>query len=193
MAHLSRNDLMSLEEYSNKRIDIRSNVMALKKKRIIPIGPSIMMHFENLEIMQYQVQEMLRVEKVFDADGIQEELDAYNPLIPDGSNWKATQMIEFSDPEVRAVELKKLIGIDGNTYVQVAEHAKVYAISDEDMERENEEKTSSVHFMRFELTAEMVADAKNSAAIKVGSDHSYYTFEHEMDEEQRTSLVADLD
>lgn len=192
MAHLSRSDLMSLEEYSNKRNDIRSHIMAVKKSRIIPVGPSMMMHFESLEIMQYQVQEMLRVEKIFDADGIQEEIDAYNPLIPDGSNWKATQMIEFSDPEERAVELKKLIGIDRKTYVRVGDHAKVYAISDEDLERENEEKTSSVHFMRFELTPEMVVAAKSGSGINVGSDHGHYSYEHELTEAQKTSLVGDL-
>ena len=166
--------------------------MAYKKIRRVQVGPHIMMHFENRQIMQYQIQEMLRIEKIFEAAGIQDELDAYNPLIPDGSNWKATQMIEFEDPQVRARELARLVGVDAKTWVQVGEHEKVYAISDEDMERETEEKTSSVHFMRFELTTAMCDDAQSSAIIRVGIDHENYTHEVILEAAARESLVEDI-
>ena len=192
MSRLTREDLMSLEEYSEKRPEFRQQVMALKKIRVIPVGPDVTMHFENRALVQYQIQEMLRVEKIFDAAGIEEELGAYNPMIPDGQNWKATQMIEFADPEQRKVELARLIGIDRKTWVQVGEHDKVYAISDEDLERENEEKTSSVHFMRFELSDEMVADAKSGAVIRVGIDHENYHHSLALPEASRESFVEDL-
>lgn len=192
MAQLAREDLMSLEDYAQRRDDMRQQVMQAKKARRIAIGPHVMLHFENRLIMQYQIQEMLRAEKIFEADGIQEELDAYNPLIPDGSNWKATMMIEFPDPEVRAVELSKLIGIDEKTWVQVGDMEKVYAISNEDLERSTEEKTSSVHFMRFELTPEMVAAVKSGAVIHVGVDHENYQHQVELSTASRESLLADL-
>jgi len=192
MSKLTHEDLLSLEEYSKRRDEFRKQAMAYKRIRRVQVGPDVMMHFENRQIMQYQIQEMLRIEKIFEADGIQEELDAYNPLIPDGSNWKATQMIEFEDPEVRARELARLVGIDAKTWVQVGEHEKVYAISDEDMERETEEKTSSVHFMRFELTSEMCADARSGSVVKVGTDHENYRYEVELESSARESLVEDL-
>ncbi len=192
MNPLTRSDLMSLEAYSEQRDEFRNKVIQHKKNRTIPLGPSMMMYFEDRLTMQYQVQEMLRIEKIFDAAGIQEELDAYNPLIPDGGNWKATQMIEFADPEVRAVELTKLVGIEKQTWVQVGDSDKVFAIADEDLERENDEKTSSVHFMRFELTPEMVAAAKSGAPIKLGVSHPNYSHEVVLTEPQRESLVADL-
>lgn len=192
MTQLARQDLMSLEDYAQQRDDIRRQVMEAKKARRILVGPHVMMHFENRFIMQYQIQEMLRAEKIFEADGIQEELDAYNPLIPDGNNWKATMMIEFPDPAERAVQLSKLIGIEDKTWMQVAGHDKVFSIANEDLERSTEEKTSSVHFMRFELTAEMVAATKSGAAISVGIEHENYNHSIELDEDSRQSLVADL-
>ncbi|RUM94712.1 MAG: DUF3501 domain-containing protein [Thiothrix sp.] len=192
MSKLTHEDLLSLEEYSKQRDEFRRQAMAYKKIRRVQVGPHVMMHFENRQIMQYQIQEMLRIEKIFEAAGIQDELDAYNPLIPDGSNWKATQMIEFEDPEVRARELARLVGIDAKTWVQVGEHEKVYAISDEDMERETEEKTSSVHFMRFELTSEMRIDARSGVVIRVGIGHDNYRYEVELESAARDSLVEDL-
>ncbi len=193
MTQLTRSDLLTLEAYSEQRDEFRNRVIRHKKNRTIPVGPSMMMYFEDRLTMQYQVQEMLRIEKIFDAAGIQEELDAYNPLIPDGSNWKATQMIEFADPEVRAVELARLVGIEKQTWVQVDDLEKVYAIADEDLERENDEKTSSVHFMRFELTPEMVAAAKAGAPIRLGVSHPNYSHEVTLNEAQRESLVGDLE
>ncbi|HID81857.1 MAG TPA: DUF3501 family protein [Chromatiales bacterium] len=193
MTQLAREDLMSLEEYAQRRDEMRKQVMEEKKARRILVGPHVMLHFENRLIMHYQIQEMLRAEKIFEADGIQEELDAYNPLIPDGSNWKATMMIEFPDPEIRAVELTKLIGIEEKTWVQVDGFEKVYAICNEDLiERTTEEKTSSVHFMRFELTDEMVSAAKSGAAIRVGIDHENYQHQVEINGASRESLLADL-
>jgi hypothetical protein len=192
MSKLTRDDLISLEAYAQQRNDFRKQAMMLKKLRRVQVGPHVMMHFENRLIMQYQIQEMLRIEKIFEAAGIQDELDAYNPLIPDGNNWKATQMIEFEDPQVRAKELARFVGIDAKTWIQVGEHEKVYAISDEDMKRETEEKTSSVHFMRFELDAAMCDDARSSAVIRVGISHENYTHKVELKPETRASLVEDL-
>ncbi len=192
MSKLSKNDLMSLEAYSEVRLEFRRRVMEHKKARRIPIGPSVMLHFEDRLIMQYQIQEMLRVEKIFEPEGIQEELDTYNALIPDGANFKATMMIEYSDPVLRAVELTKLIGIDARTYVKVGEGERVYAISDEDLERDNGVKTSSVHFMRFELSDGMVEKAVAGAAIEIGVDHENYSHSLMVNKESRKSLVGDL-
>lgn len=192
MTQLTREDLMSLETYSEKRPEFRQQIIEHKKNRKVDVGPSICMHFEDRLVMQYQIQEMLRVERIFEAAAIQEELDTYNPLIPDGSNFKATQMIEFADPEIRKVELGKLVGVDRKTYVQVEGHDPVFAISDEDLERETEEKTSSVHFMRFELSAGMIDAAKSGSVITVGVDHENYKYSTVLNEGQQTSLVADL-
>jgi hypothetical protein len=191
--HLTRSDLLSLEAYSEQRDAFRQKAMAEKKQRVIPVGPNVTMHFENQFLVQYQIQEMLRIEKIFDAAGIEEELEAYNPLIPDGRNWKATQMIEFSDPEERKVALAKLIGIDRKTYVQVGEHEKVYAISNEDLDRETEDKTSSVHFMRFELNDAMVADAKQGAKLVVGIDHENYLYTQLLEGDSKINLLSDLE
>ncbi len=172
---LTRADLYSLEEYAEKRTDMRKQIMKHKKDRNLPIGPNVTMYFEDRLTIQYQIQEMLRAEKIFDADGIQEELDAYNPLIPDGTNWKGTMMIEYIDADERMQALTQLIGIDRKTWVQVDGFEKVYAISNEDLERETEEKTSAVHFMRFELTPDMINAVKNDALINIGIDHQNYT------------------
>ncbi len=194
MEKLTRQDLHSLEDYSAMRDEFRAQVIQHKKNRVLQVGPNVTMHFEDRLVMHYQIQEMLRAEKIFESDGIQEELDAYNPMIPDGSNWKVTFMIEFPDPEERAVRLKELLGIEDTTYVQVSGHEKVHPISDEDLPRETAVKTSSVHFMRFELTSEMVSALKAGAALSVGIDNSKYQYAIEaLPDSMRDSLVADLD
>ena len=193
MAELTRESLMSLEEYHAARPAFRKEVMAHKKNRQVPIGPNATLYFEDEKTMRYQVQEMLRIEKIFDPEGIQEELDAYNPLIPDGSNWKATFMLEFPDPEERRQRLADLIGIEKKTWVQVGDMDKVYPVANEDLERETEDKTSSVHFMRFELTPDMVEAAKQGAPVKMGIDHDNYRHEVSVPENVRASLVEDLD
>ncbi|MCP5143114.1 MAG: DUF3501 family protein [Gammaproteobacteria bacterium] len=192
MQQLTRDDLYSLEKYSEIRKDFRAQVMAHKKPRRISIGKHANLYFEDRLTMQYQVQEMLRIERIFEAAGIQEELDAYNPLIPDGSNWKATFMVEYDDPAVRKVELAKLIGIENAVYVQIDGFDRVAPIANEDLERTTEEKTSSVHFMRFELSPEMVASVKGGAAVKMGIDHPAYQGEVELSPESRAALAADL-
>ena len=194
MEKLTRQDLHSLEDYSAMRDEFRAQVIQHKKNRVLQVGPNVTMHFEDRLVMHYQIQEMLRAEKIFESDGIQEELDAYNPMIPDGSNWKVTFMIEFPDPEERAVRLKELLGIEDTTYVQVSGYEKVHPISDEDLPRETAEKTSSVHFMRFELTSEMVSALKDGAALSAGIDHPKYQHAIEaLPVSMRDSLVADLD
>jgi hypothetical protein len=193
MARLTREDLYSLEKYAEVRNDFRARVMEEKKKRRVAIGDHAALYFENSLTMQYQVQEMLRIERIFEAAGIQEELDVYNPLIPDGSNWKATFMVEYSDVEERKAALAKLIGIEGKTYVQVEGCDRVYAIANEDLERATPDKTSSVHFMRFELTPEMCQALKGGAAIRCGIDHPEYSQEVEVSAEVRDSLSEDIE
>ena len=171
---LTRKDLMSLEQYSTARKDFRAKVIEHKRNRSVALGPNATWSFEDQLTMQYQVQEMLRVERIFEADAIQEELDAYNPLIPDGHNWKATFLLEFPDADERRVRLSQLKGVEDRCWVQVAGCDRVYAIADEDLERENDDKTSSVHFLRFELSPQMCAQAKAGAAIGAGIDHDNY-------------------
>ena len=193
MNRLARSDLMSLEQYSTGRKEFRERVLSHKKSRIVAIGSNATWCFEDRLTIQYQVQEMLRVERIFEAAGIQEELESYNPLIPDGSNWKATFLIEFPDPEERRVKLAGMKGIEDKCWVQVQECDAVHAIADEDLERENDEKTSAVHFLRFELSPDMIHRAKTGAAINLGIDHPNYTFEvRPLPEDVRKSLVADL-
>lgn len=190
---LNRSDLMSLEQYSTARKEFRSRVLEHKRTRIVTIGPNASWCFEDRLTIQYQVQEMLRVERIFEADGIQDELDAYNPLIPDGTNWKATFLIEYPDVAERKAALAKLKGIEDRCWVQVDDLERIYAIADEDLERENEEKTSAVHFLRFELSAAMVAAAKSGAAISVGIDHDNYRHEiRPLPQAIRDSLARDL-
>lgn len=190
---LNRDDLYSLEKYAELRPTMRSEVMAHKKSRNLSIGENVTFYFEDRKTILYQVQEMLRAEKIFDAEGIQEELDTYNSLIPSGTNWKGTMMIEYIDVEERIVALAQLIGIDRKTWVQVEGFGKVFAISNEDLERETEEKTSAVHFMRFELEPDMIAAAKDGKAISVGIDHENYTFAADpVPENYRAALVNDL-
>lgn len=172
---LTRDDLYSLEQYSIMRDEFRLKIIKHKENRRIELGNHLLLLFEDKLIMQYQVQEMLKAEKIFDADGIEEELGAYNPLIPDGSNWKATMMIQYTDIEQRQHMLSQLIGIELLVWLQVDGFEKVFAIANEDLiERDNEDKTSAVHFLRFELTADMVVAAKNSAALSAGVDHENY-------------------
>jgi hypothetical protein len=174
MAAISRDSLLSLEAYAKSRKDFRAKVIAHKKNRTLSLGGHVTLIFEDELTIRYQIQEMLRIEKTFEEEGIQDELDAYNPLVPDGANLKATMMIEYDDPVVRKRELAKLIGIEDKVYVQVDGFDKVYAIADEDLERENEEKTSSVHFLRFEFTPPMIGGLKKGAALAVGIDHPNY-------------------
>ena len=193
MQKFAVSDLMSLERYSRERPDFRTRVMAHKRNRQVNVGPNTMWLFEDRLTVQYQVQEMLRTERIFEAEGIAEELAAYNPLIPDGSNWKVTFLIEYTDPEVRRVQLEKLRGVEDRCWVQVAGFERVFAIADEDMERENEVKTSAVHFLRFELSDAMAAKLKGGAALSVGIDHPDY--QHQISpapDNVRAALVADL-
>jgi len=193
MSKLKRENLMSLEEYDQARPEFRSRVMAHKKDRLVRLNEHAALYFEDQLTMQYQIQEMLRIEKIFDAEGIQEELDTYNPLIPDGSNWKATFMLEYPDVEERKQMLTRLIGIEHKVWVRVGDLEKVYPIVNEDLERTTEEKTSSVHFMRFELTDEMVEAAKQGAPISMGVDHAEFTVEvSPLAAETAASLVNDL-
>ena len=194
MQKLTLSDLMSLERYSRERPDFRTRVIAHKRNRQLNVGPNTMWLFEDRLTVQYQVQEMLRTERIFEAEGIAEELAAYNPLIPEGSNWKVTFLIEYTDPEVRRVQLEKLRGVEDRCWVQVSGFERVFAIADEDMERENEVKTSAVHFLRFELSEAMSAKLKGGAALSVGIDHPEY--QHQISpapDNVRASLIADLD
>ncbi|MDV3239498.1 MAG: DUF3501 family protein [Gammaproteobacteria bacterium] len=190
---LTREDLYSLEKYAEVRKDFRARVLAHKQHRQVAIGPLATLYFEDRLTMQYQIQEMLRVERIFEAAGIQEELDAYNPLIPDGSNWKATFMIEVPDEAERRRVLARLVGIEDRVWVRVGDAERVYAIADEDMERETAEKTSSVHFLRFELAPDMVTAARQGAPVAMGIDHPEYRHEvAAVPEPVRASLIADL-
>ena len=194
MVLLSRADLWSLEEYAEERPAFRSRVMEHKKTRQLPLRDHARLYFEDLLTIKYQVQEMLRIEKIFEAEGITEELDTYNPLIPDGHNWKATFMLEYDDPAEREVRLSQMIGIENKVWLRVEGCDKIYAIADEDLERTTEEKTSSVHFMRYELDSSMIAAVKRGAAISAGVEHPGYPVEaFDIDSAIRDSLVNDLE
>lgn len=174
MNAISRSSLLTLEAYARQRLEIRSRVLAHKKRRTLHLGAHLTLIFEDETTMRYQIQEMLRIEKTFEESGIQDELDAYNPLIPDGSNLKATMMIEYEDPEERARELARLIGIEQRIYLQVDGGERVYAIADEDMPRANDDKTSAVHFLRFEFPPSAVAAFKGGRSVAIGVDHPEY-------------------
>lgn len=194
MPPLTASDLLSLETYAKARPQIRAKVMEHKKNRTVHLGDHVTLIFEDSLTISYQIQEMLRVERIFEQQGIQDELDAYNPLIPDGSNWKATMMVEYPDVEERRIMLARLKGIEKTVWVRVAGFDKVYPIADEDLERETEDKTSSVHFLRFELTPAMIAAAKQGAAIGAGVEHPQYASTVEaLPDAIRASLAADLD
>ena len=189
---LERQDLLTLEEYAEKRSSIRQETIQVKKLREVHLGEHIRMIFENKQTVQYQVQEMLRIEKIFESSDIQDELDVYNALVPNGSNLKATMMIEYSDVAERIVALTELIGVEKSIYFQVGNHEKAFPICNEDLERETDIKTSAVHFMRFEFTQEMINDFIAGSAIKVGSTHPNYDYEMTLDKESQKVLSGDF-
>ncbi len=194
MNRLTRDDLYTLEKYAEVRKDFRTQVMAHKKNRRVPLGSNAALYFEDRMTMQYQVQEMLRIERIFEVVGIEEELNAYNPLIPDGNNLKATFMIEVADENERRKVLSTLLGVENQVWLRIDGFDPVFAIADEDLERETEEKTSSVHFMRFEFNQEMVAAARQGAAIGAGISHQHYTQQLEpLPENIRAALSADFE
>jgi Protein of unknown function (DUF3501) len=190
---ISRESLMSLETYAKTRVEFRKQVMEHKKNRSVFLGNHVTLLFEDEITLRYQVQEMLRIEKIFEEEGIQSELDAYNPLCPDGSNFKATMLIEYGNVAERKAALAKLIGIEDRLFIQVEGQARVYAIADEDLERETAEKTSAVHFVRFELTPEMKSALKSGAQMMVGCDHPNYPVHlEELPQETLSALLKDL-
>ncbi len=193
MRKLTRDDLYSLERYSELRDDFRAEVLAHKRNRRIELGTNAALYFEDRLTMQYQVQEMLRIERIFEADSIDDELEIYNPLIPDGSNWKATFMVEYPDVEERQAMLRQLVGIENRVYIRVGSCDPVYAIADEDLDRSDDAKTSAVHFMRFELPRAQVAALKADAVLAAGIDHENYRVEvSPVAENTRAALLADL-
>lgn len=193
MPEITIDSLLSLERYSKERNEWRQKVIDHKKNRTVHVGDHVTLIFEDEFTIRYQIQEMLRIEKTFEEAGILEELEAYNPLVPTGSNFKATMMIEYADPEVRNQELRKLIRIEDKVWVRVDGFEKVFAIADEDLERSNAEKTSAVHFLRFELASDMIAGLKSGAALGVGVDHENYHFSlEEVSPQTQAALVSDL-
>ena len=190
---ITRESLMGLETYAKTRVEFRKQVMEHKKNRSVYLGNHVTLLFEDEMTLRYQVQEMLRIEKIFEEEGIQSELDAYNPLCPEGSNFKATMLIEYGNVAERKVALAKLIGIEDRLFIQVEGQARVYAIADEDLERETAEKTSAVHFVRFELTPEMKSALKSGAQMMVGCDHPNYPVHvEELPQETLSALLKDL-
>lgn len=193
MEKLTVDDLMTLEDYARERAQFRHRVLAHKKHRFIALGEHARLLFENRQTIQYQIQEMLRIERIFEPQGIADELGAYNPLIPDGSNLKATLMLEYADPQLRKVELARLIGVEHKVWLQIGEDEKVFPVCDEDLERDNEEKTSSVHFLRFELTPTMITALKKGEALRAGVDHPAMTLSQNVADAVRDALSEDLD
>ena len=189
---ITPDSLMSLEAYTKWRKAHKAEVMAHRQLRSVHLGEHINLQFESETTIRYQIQEMLRVEKIFEEEGIEQEIEAYAPLVPDGSNWKATMMIEYTDINERRRELARLIGVEDRLFVEVEGHARVYAIADEDMDRENDEKTSAVHFVRFELTPAMCASVKAGAGVKLGCDHTHYLAHTQVAPETLASLAGDL-
>ncbi|CAI8412204.1 MAG: Uncharacterised protein [Halieaceae bacterium] len=193
MPHLTRSDLWSLEQYSEQRESFRAEVLAHKKNRRLSLGENARIYFEDTVTIRYQIQEMLRIEKIFEVAGIEEELAAYNPLIPDGTNWKATFMIEFGDPAERAQRLREMRGIENCINIEIEGQGVVQVIADEDLERETEEKTSAVHFMRFELSNEQIAALKDGAKLFASVEHAAYPIARfEVAQTTRDALVRDL-
>ena len=190
MEKLTVEQLFSLEQYARRRNEFRAQVLEHKRRRRLAIGPNMTWCFEDRLTIQYQIQEMLRAEKVFEPAGISEELESYNPLIPDGSNWKATLLLEFPDSEVRREQLVALRGVEARCWVQVAGFQKIFAIADEDLPRENDEKTSAVHFLRFELNAPMRAALKSGAALGAGVDHDHYRHAVEPPDQRHPRIAA---
>jgi hypothetical protein len=193
MKRLTRNDLYGLEEYADIRAEFRARVIEHKRHRQVAVGPNATLYFEDRLTMQYQIQEMLRVERIFETEGIEAELDAYNPLIPDGRNLKATLMLEYADVQERRRRLAELRGVEEQVYVQVEGFGKVYSVANEDLGRTNQEKTSAVHFLRFELTAQARSALRGGSALAVGIDHREYTHRVEaVPEAVRAALATDL-
>jgi hypothetical protein len=193
MDKLTADDLLSLEQYHTERSRLRAEVLAHKRHRQAPLGPHLTLYFEDRLTMRYQIQEMLRAERIFESEAIAAELAAYNPLIPDGTNLKATLMLEYPDVEQRRVALEGLKGVENAVYLEVATFGRVFAYADEDLERSDDTKTSAVHFLRFELDAPMCAALKHGAPLKLGVDHDLYRHELDGSAELRKSLAADLD
>jgi hypothetical protein len=189
---IARESLLSLEAYARQRPQFRARVMEHKKRRTVHVGSHVTLQFEDELLIRYQIQEMLRIERIFEEEGIQGELDAYNPLVPDGGNWKATMFIEYPDVDERRRMLARLKGIEARTWVQAEGAERVYAIADEDLERENEEKTAAVHFVRFELSPAMRERLRRGARLAIGIDHPEYRAQVEVSPEKRASLLADL-
>ena len=193
MELLNREDLYSLEQYAEARADFRNRVIEHKKNRRVDVGPNFTLYFEDRLTIQYQVQEMLRIERIFEADAIEEELEAYNPLIPNGSNLKCTAMIEFGDVALRKQRLAEMVGMEHEVWAQVEGHDKVFAISNEDLERSTDEKTSAVHFMRFEFSTGMISALRGGAALSFGCDHAAYAYSTTVDDATHAALLADFD
>jgi len=194
MPKITRDSIMTLEDYAKTRQDFRTKVMLHKKNRKIPLGKNVTLIFEDELTIRYQIQEMLRIEKVFEEEGINDEIEAYKALVPDGRNWKATMMIEYPDPVERADKLAKLVGIENTVWAKVENYDPVSAIADEDLDRSTEEKTSAVHFLRFELNQDMIRALRKGASLSMGIDHPAYLEQiKQVDELARVSLVADLD
>ena len=189
---ITRDSLMTLEAYSKYRKQHQAEIIAHRKLRGVALGEHITLQFESETSIRYQIQEMLRIEKIFEEEGIDQEIEAYAPLMPDGSNWKATMMIEYPDVNERKRELERLIGVEDHMFVEVEGHGRVYAIADEDLDRENDEKTSAVHFVRFEFTPPMVAAIKAGASVKLGCDHRNYPAHVTIPAETLASLAGDL-
>ena len=189
---ITADSLMSLEAYAKWRKQHKAEVIAHRKLRSVALGEHVNVQFESELTMRYQVQEMLRIEKIFEEEGIQQEIDAYAPMVPDGGNWKATLLIEYPEVNERKRELARLIGVEDRMFVEVEGHARVYAIADEDLDRENDEKTSAVHFLRFELGAAMREAVKAGAGVKLGCDHTNYPAHVALAPETLASLAGDL-
>jgi uncharacterized protein DUF3501 len=192
MPQIARESLLSLEAYARSRGEFRARAIDHKRRRTVHVGEHLTLLFEDELTVRYQIQEMLRIERIFEEESIRSELDAYNPLVPDGSNWKATLLLEYPDPEERHARLAELKGIERRTWVQVEGCERVYAIADEDLERENEEKTSSVHFLRFELSAQMIGALRRGAELAIGADHPRYQASVRVGPETKRSLTEDL-
>jgi hypothetical protein len=192
MTTINRDSLMTLEAYTKYRREKKPEIIAHRKLRSVHLGEHITLQFESEQTIRYQIQEMLRIEKIFEEEGIQQEIDAYAPLVPSGTNWKATMLIEYPDINERKRELARLIGVEDRLFVEVEGYTRVYAIADEDLDRENDEKTSAVHFVRFELTSEMRAAVRAGAAVKLACDHTHYPAHVMISPETLASLAADL-
>jgi hypothetical protein len=192
MPQIARESLLSLEAYARSRSEFRARAIDHKRRRTVHVGEHMTLLFEDELTVRYQIQEMLRIERIFEEESIRSELEAYNPLVPDGSNWKATMLLEYPDPAERHARLAELKGIEQRTWVQVEGCERVYAIADEDLERENEEKTSAVHFLRFELGPEMVGALRRGAELTMGADHPRYQASVRVGPETRSSLTEDF-